>query len=328
MKIVAPLTVALGLAALPASELRHAPEEGLELTKRFSRRLELDMEEMRIEVNGNPMPAELLEGVEISVADREDFVVVDRILATADGRPTKIARTYESLEGSTEESTTSAGETMSRERGRTSELEGSTVVFAWSDDDEEWTASFDGDGGDEDLLEELRQEMDLAAWLPDSPVEEGDSWEPPFRAVTQVFDPGGNLALEEEEPDPRNVRVSGQFEENMEGSVSATFRGTREEDGREVYVIELACDVETSGTGTADLDDGPEIERSVEVALDAEGELLWDVEGGHAHSFRLAGDGRHRLLETMTGEHEGSVIERVQDLILVGTMEFEVTFER
>ena len=42
------------------------------------------------------------------------------------------------------------------------------------------------------------------------------------RAVTEGFDPGGDLALEDEEPDPRDVRVSDQFEDNMEGTVSAT----------------------------------------------------------------------------------------------------------
>ena len=133
----------------------------------------------------------------------------------------------------------------------TSELEGSTVVFTWNDDDGEYELSFpEGEEGDAELLEGLTEDMDFRALLPDGELSEGESYDIDLAGLVDVMAPGGDLKIEMEVdgadgaamgPDPAMMSDFRQFfEDVVEGSATGKFVEMRDVDGVNVAVRVVA----------------------------------------------------------------------------------------
>ena len=284
-----------------------------------------------MQFNGEEIPAEYLGEVGGSMLHEESFVVTDVLEELHDGRPTRLVRSFDELSG--QETATFAGEDGEEvdETPRTSELEGKRVVFAWDEEQGAHEAAFaEGVEGDEALLAELEEDMDLRELLPGREVEPGESWEIEPEVFDRLMSPGGDLALvaEEEEEEESD---DDSFRENLAGSFVATYRGNEVVDGVELAVVELAVEASTHDDEEPpadELPDGFQGTRRVEMQIEVAGELHWDVAHGHLASLELAGELRLRLAQTMSGEVESETFEQAQTMEFFGPMSFRFTVER
>lgn len=317
---------ALFLASGPAlDEVAFHAEEGTSVMRTFAFELHQELDELEITVNGQEIPPEYIEGVEIILDDRDRVVVIDEYGPLHDGRPARLRRTFEELSGvSTESSTGPEGDSDESSDDKSSPLEGSTVVFTWDEGEQEYSAEFE-DGGDEDLLDELVEDMDLRGLLPAGSVEEGDSWEPDIEAFKALLESGGELHLYAEGEERSEVDV--QMSDNLDGDVRVTFAGTRTEDGVEVAVLELEVSVETQGEGVEEDEQAGEVQTTVSMEFELEGELTWNLEGGYLHGVELAGALSSEITNVSEMDGGGEMMEFIQVLAFQGTLEISITVE-
>lgn len=265
-----------------ASSITFHPKEGLELSKSFRMTYEVELDEMTLSVGGEEVS---MDGTEMSMTlELEESVSVsDTYVAMGDGRPEKLRRTFDELAHSQKSSGT---QVLTTDEEYKSDLEGETVLFVWDEDEEECVASFEDSEADEDLLEELEEDMDLRGFLPEGEVEEGDSWELEASEMERLLSLGGDLHFETgdeeegEEADDLN-RAWDDALENLEGTITCTYSGDSEVDSRMVAAITI----EAEFYGSADAD-----ALTVTMTFDLEGQLDWDLEGGHFVAFELGGE--------------------------------------
>ena len=199
--ILVPFLLAPAFLALAARDEhpRFAPEEETSLSKRIEIASELVLDDMTMVANGQEMDAGML-GMEMTTTATQVVAVTDRYAAVSEGRPTRLVRTFDELSSETFVSMSNAmmGDQDADLEG-VSDLEGLTVVFAWDDEEEEYSVSFGEDAdGDEELLEGLSENLDLRDLLPPGEVSEEDSWEVEASALRNVFAPGGSVKIQPE----------------------------------------------------------------------------------------------------------------------------------
>jgi hypothetical protein len=317
MKHPYPLLCALTVPALlaltaPADKVEFHPAEGLALTRTYTSKTELTLDDMEMTMNGQPLPMEIEMDMDMTMSQRT--VVTDELGALSEGRPVRLKRSFDEL---TQQSEFSLQMEMMPDGGQDrsieseSELEGKTVVFAWDADSGAYTTSFDGGEGDETLLEGLEEDMDLRVLLPGTEVSEGDTWELDVKSLRTLLAYGGNLKLVPNDMEGMDMNAgmpgmdsmsdfSSVFGDMLEGEASAEYRGTREIDGVSCAVIHVVVDISAS----ADISDkvrdamdempeqisAAEIEHmDLEMELEGEGDLYWDLAAGVVHSFELSG---------------------------------------
>jgi hypothetical protein len=207
-------------------------------------------------------------------------------------------------------------------------LEGRVVRFTWDEDDEEYRVAFADDGEEDDeLLEDLREDMDLRAWLPDGDVDEGDSWEIDIDDFDLVSSPSG-IDLDAEDQTEEDEELDQLLEDNTTGEVEATYQGTREVDGVTVAVIFVTAEIETEAEQITD-EEGAEVTNTTAMGYEVEGELLWNLDAGHLYGVLLTGDMRWSLSEGAVGEGpDGEELEFLRVTELAGDLTVEVTVER
>lgn len=298
----------LVLANDPAGDkLAYAPKVGTTLAKHVAIEGDMELEDMKLEVDGQDMSQ--MADVQMVVKSETKLSVTDRYESVAGGRPTKLVRTFDEVSSSTH---VSGNNPMTGPQENdipmASELEGMTVVFSW--DGDAYDVAFAGDQkGDESLLEKLEENLDLRGFLPTSEVDEGDTWSIPAEAVRALLAPGGDTKLRPDAGgDPMGMD---QFSQNdmigdLSGTFDATYAGTRENDGSRVAVIKLTIDVRSAQDMTErmgqmkekmkeNMPAGIDFEVSsmdMEYALEAEGELLWNLETGLVAGVHLSGEVR------------------------------------
>lgn len=284
--------LALALFAWPAQDaLRSTPEKDLVLRKVFERRERMELTAMDMTVDGTSHGG--MEQPEWSFEVREDFVFLDRCADVVDGRATKLARTFERLAGERVDRSSKAPE-GSQEQSSTvaSELEGRTVEFTWDEEAADYAVDFTGDGGDSALLENLAADLDLSAFLPSSAVSEGDRWEVPAHAFTELLCPGGDLKLASGPSSGKANNLS--LAENLSGTIRASLGNPREEDGQTLAVIDLELELEAQAEYASD--DGEGTQRHTNV-YELSGELTWNPAAGRFHALELGGSLRTSLAE-------------------------------
>jgi hypothetical protein len=328
--VLLPLAAASDWAGRPGGEKPHyGPKAGTVLIKHVVVENELELEDSSMEVDGRDV-SDMAGQVEVAMKAAMKLSVTDVYEALGEGRPTKLKRSFEEI-SSTSHTSVSSPVMGSREHDvpMESKLEGSTVVFSWDEDDSAYRVTFDGDQkGDEDLLEGLEEDLDLRGFLPTSEVAEGDSWKVPAEAVKAALAPGGDVKLRAGSGgDP--MSGMGQFSQNdmvgeLEGEFEAVYDGARDEDGTRVAVIKLRIEARSAQDMTERLDEimeemkgelpeGLDMEISAidtEYELDAEGELLWNLETGLAHALHLSGEVRMIVDSSMSmkmGDQEQSM---------------------
>jgi len=295
---------------LPTDSVIFGPEAGSKLTKTFAFAMELELVEQNTILNGEESPTSM----EMKSTSRQEIkvVVTDEYMNLRDDAPIEFRRSFDELEF--EEATRLSLERMGEEKvgdlhaSGISALEGKTVVFSWDDDNEGYTKGFE-QGGDEDLLKGLAEDMDLRVFLPEDEVQEGDKWKIEPNGLIDILFPGGDFAFTMEsdgdEPpmpamDPKNSPYPREwFTGQIEGDLTAKYVGTCEVDDIKVAVIEITVKIIAARDMTDFLsrtildEEAPEgmsmsvDHMAVDTTLDGTGRLLWDLGGGHLHTLEL-----------------------------------------
>ena len=348
---IAALAVPALLALSPrGTEISFGLEGGSSVTKTFSSEISMTLDDMQMTMNGQEPP--MMPEMDLSVTVVNEIEISDEYISVRAGMPLEIERTFDSLSMDTEMAMEidMMGQVQSEEIPTTasSELEGTTVTFKWDADEEEYVITFTDGEGDEDLLEGLTADMDFRSLLPDGEVDVDDQWEVDIPAFAAVLAPGGNLKLIPENVDAGMMGMNSNFgstsdwfQEDVEGQVIATFTGTREsDDGVALAVIEITVEIENAVDMTdmmleamdeADLP--PEVQdmeidhMDIEVAIEAEATLMWNLEEGRAESFELSGDFEFIMDMGMAISTQGMEMEMEQVMEMSGTMTISATFE-
>ena len=231
-------------AATAGDKPTFQPKSGSTVVKHISIESEVELEDLKMEVNGQDM-SEAAGQIEMAMKIHLQLDTTDQYVAVEGGRPTKLKRTFDALSSTTHVSGSNpmAGPT-DKDIALESELEGLAVVFSWDADSSSYDVAFDGEKqGDEALLEGLEEDLDLRNFLPSSEVSKGDTWEIPAAAIKAVLAPGGNLKLLPSD-DSDSSSGAEQFSPNdmigdLEGEFVGTLGDTREEDGVKVAVIQI-----------------------------------------------------------------------------------------
>ena len=234
------LLLAAGLAAplfspqLDAHLLSFPAEAGTALTPTARRVLTLELSdgEMSMSFDGEENEAEAPE-IELVITEEESLVFSDVFSGVADGRASKIKRTFDEIETSSSQHLVNPeGEEMDDETPGSSELTEKTVLFTWDADDESYTCAFDEsvEDGDEGLLEELEAIADFTWYLPKDEVEVGDTWEIEVEAFRQTSSLSGELSVvregdEDDEGDSSRRRTSRSGETQHEKSRTSMVAG-------------------------------------------------------------------------------------------------------
>lgn len=348
-KLLLPVAVATPAAltlafTLPADSVEFRPSVAGGLTKTFNQTTEMTIDDMVMVMNGQEMPPEMMPS-DLETSTKMTIVVTDSYEGVDEGRPGKVSRTYDELASTTAFSASMPapiGE-MDEEMDGGSELEGLTVNFTWDGESEDFIASFAEENEDEDeaLLDDLWEDMDLRGLLPSGGVSEGDSWRIDLETLPHVLAPGGNLKiLPDEVNDMMGMGPGGDFSNmagmmgEFEGTATGTYQGARDMDGREVGVIALqfavhsaaditdmlmeamdSMDVENLGEMEMDFDSA-----DVEMGFDGEGELLWDLAGGHFHSIELELDMEFAMDMVMSMSMMGQDMDMEQSMEMSGSL--------
>ncbi len=296
-------TTLFALAAfLPVrTVIDYSPEEGSEIYRSFEVTASFGLEEVSMRMNDQEFPMGM-GGVDPTDIEGEfgyALQVRDRFVGVADRRPTKIHRTYETVTFSHDAFDDSGEESVD-------EIEGQDVVFTWNEEeggyDREWGE--DSEGDEDEALAVLAEDLDLRALLPGEDVEAGDRWEVPATKLGSFIIPGLDFTRAAESEiegfDGIPVGFADPLREALEEAVlECTFKGMRADGDVALAFIGLALSTEIS-MDVADVVaaqiaeqadfEGDVDEFAIDLFLDFEGELLWDVKRGHFHTFELTGD--------------------------------------
>ena len=350
-----PLLVALSFPALVAfdavaQKLAYGPEDGTSVTINYSRANEVSLEEMEMTMGGQDLSA-MMGDMEMNMSTTVEVTVTDEYVSMGKGRPAKLKRTFDSLLTSTDVSTEMAAmpEPMEVAMKGSSELEGETVVFTWNDEEGEYEVAYPGEG-DEELLEDLEEELDFRALLPDADVSKDETWEVDPNALRPAFAPSGSLKMTPAADEGGDSPFSGmggsqpsmdQVLDGLEGEVVATFGGTRDEEGVQVAVIKLEIEVESANDLSDYAEDmmsemeipGMEIEMDleafdVEYGFEGEGTLLWNLETNLPLSLEITGESNMITDQTIHMSLPGQGDQTMeQSMTMGGTETIKISFE-
>ena len=307
----AALALALAVASAagsPRDEIEFHPSEGARLTKTFEMTSAIELDDLTFIVDGLDIGEMMFGSIEASIEGSRTITVTDVYGEMTDGGPDTLTRTFDVLIGDATASFDAAGESGESGTEMESDLEGSTVVFTRSDDG--YDVAFESGEGDESLLEDLREDMDLRFLLPGESVSEDDTWEVSLSEFIALLEPGGGLRLgSDDEDDGPGMEgafdsLSDAFDEILEGSCTCTYKGMRDVDGVELAEVELEIVVSSAVDLTEMLSESleeladesamgtPEFEfADLNVDVEGTGVLLWNVDTGLLHSLDLSFDG-------------------------------------
>ena len=129
----------------------------------------------------------------------------------------------------------------------------------------------------------------------------------------------------------RGDEFDAQLRDNLSGTITARHAGTRVVDGVRAAVIRLEAETEThaeQALAEEDLMPGGSGTSRIESRYRVEGELVWDLEHGHALSLELSGESGLTMGQSMNAEHEGESLEQSQTMVFSGSVTFSMRFER
>lgn len=176
------LSLVLSLGALAAyQELasRYEPQRAVRVASEMRLELESTSQMLR---DGQPVEGGR-GGMGGASSDARKSAHLDRYLACADGRPTKVRRTFESAEGELEFQR--GGEPMSL--ALESPFDGVVVEIEADEEGELAHKVVEGSDPGQEAIELLRPELALDGLLPSSPVEEGDTWSLEGAAIARAL---------------------------------------------------------------------------------------------------------------------------------------------
>lgn len=309
---LAPLLLLSPTLRAPASELTFGVAKGTKITKTFESGMDLELSDLNVKVGGNEIPKEQLEGaMELTMTIKETLELVDEYGTLENGLPAKVVRKFEKAQREHREHQSQAGgEAKDENKDKTSELEGKQVVFTLKDG--EYKAAYVEEGGDVELLEKLEEDTDLRDILPGKSVSPGDTWKLETRKVLDALSPGGSNGYKKDDDDDGSDE---KIDENFKGETEATFKEIREVDGRKCAVITLEITGESSAPAKME-----EQEATMTLEVELEGEVLWDIEAKHFHSFDLQGEATMTVEFTQEVDAGGQPMELEIKVEMKGAM--------
>ena len=306
---------------VPLEGLTFAPAEGDRLRTTYEFEGEYSMESMVLLVDGEEMSGHgSMPRTNQTLS--EERVFLDTYEKVEGARVTRLVRTFETIDSTREDEIEMPSGTESKSTAAESELEGLQVSFDWDADEGDYVASFSEDGGDEELLEGLEASIDAALFLPEGPVQEGDSWELPASAFALFLAPGGHLKVETAQRSWSDAAVASV--RGLEGDVTCTAGAEVELNGERLMEIMLVVDVETSVELEGDVSEG---EARNETSYELSGLLLWNLEQGRLNSVELAGDVRMLGVTVKTVEMGESSFETERRYEIAGEASISLEVE-
>jgi hypothetical protein len=285
---------------------RFAPAEGSSVRKRYTERTSLTLDSAEMRQGGQALRPP---GLEFEVEVARELAVVDTYAALGKGRPARLSRVFERVEGSLKVSSQEEG------RGREvaqatyeSPLAGLEVVFTWDEQQGTHGVAF-GQGvedGDEELLEGLLEDADLRALLPAGAAKEGDEWALDPAALGALLSPCGDLhwiPVPGNAPDPGALVMGhfygvGEIGPGLAGEAKARLLSLA---GGEAVIrvdLDVAAErdahgnmVELAGEIAGDHADKVAFDEfRVTTTVDGTATLVWDLAAGRARSLELKAD--------------------------------------
>jgi len=346
--VCAPVLLA---AALPGSKVKFAPTEGSSVTKTFENKAEFSLDHMSSSINGQENPA--MPSMTMNFTTNQKIVVTDEYAANRDGAPKKLKRRFDDIGSDVTMSMKIEVMGESHDQDKTSksksQLAGKTVLFTWDGDAKDYKKAFDPASENADLLKGLKEDMDLRALLPENEVKEGDEWDVNVKSLASVLGPGGDLSLVPEDKDTNGMdmgmsggmgSMSEMLGEMLEGDAKAKFTGLRDVGGAKMAVIKLTMKIASSKDMTDIVKEAMKKQKlpaememkfdhmDIDLKIDGEGELVWDMAAGHAHSFEMSGPVHVNMDMSMKikppGQGDMSVEQRME---LSGTTNLSAKFE-
>ncbi|HVS19987.1 MAG TPA: hypothetical protein VMT18_15385 [Planctomycetota bacterium] len=242
--------------------------------------------------------------------------VDDTVGEVADGRPLALRRRWVDL-GGTGTLTLNPAQGRPKFEDRavlSSPLRDRQVDFTWIEAEGDWARLWVRDDAEEFWLAEMRGDMDGLGLIPADPVAPGAEWDVPIEGLRGLLAPGGNHLITPRTTNlfGRNIEVGvgGDYSEvlgpALAGVARARFEGVREEGGERLAVLRLTVQTLSSIADRTDLWrlSAPPEERNevshlrgalLEYELEAQGEVLWNLDRGHLHAARLSGDERYMI---------------------------------
>lgn len=306
MRLFVSIALAVAFASSAALQTDYTRERSLHISTELLYELETSSSEMLRD--GEPVESRFGSDWSLELSRRSEHV--DRVLEHSDGRPLRVQRSFEELEGS---STMQFADDY-RESEADCPLAGVTLEIEVDEDGEVEVTVVEGDEPDDErLLEGHVPTLALDALLPEGELEAGESWDLEQDAILTAL---GFEAARALFPAPRREDRGGErggrrgggrgdslapMFENMELEGSATLEeGTEEHDGLECVV--LSIEIEGSGSMPEEQREGGPgrrrmpgaeassaawIENSHEIEL--EGRLLFCIEEARPLLLELDG---------------------------------------
>lgn len=346
----------LPAGAPAAQEIRFAPEPGSTLRKTLRSSGQLTLLEAEIQIGDDPQVPE----ADFTVAWEREVVLRDRYAAVAEGRPTRLDRTFENLahqvDVDLEIEVDGNPEVEARgDADSASELEGRAVVFSWDAESGAYRAAYDeaSEPGPPELLSGLVEDVDLRALLPGKDVQEGQGWEVAGSSLRSLLVPGGDLGFDVASPvrdwqpiaagvDPAFYSDLGSLLPNEgEWKAACTLASLREVEGERFAVIDVELQVdgrqdlreamqECIARIAGSLPEGMELEvtrADLDVELEGTGQLVWDLAAGRVSTFDLQWDVELELERSLDAGGEGEEMVVETRLVLEGKIEQKLSVE-
>jgi len=317
----APIVLAFLSVTPGPEEIVHRPTAGLALRKSF------------VLVSENASDSTDSDGDTSRSESSSTFsaVVTDVILEVEGERVLKLKRTYDEISIEGEGYWESDEESDESSFAGTSEIEGATVLFAWDEESEEYSAS--SEDLDDDVLEKLSYDFDFTMLLPDGEVSVDDHWSIDAERFEGMFAMWEGLPLDWDTGDSETSEeeaVEPDVERTTEGELTATFHGPRDEKGVEVAVITLEGTIEESVL--RDVEDTQEwgshsFHEDRTGTSEVAGEILWNLASGHLHSISLQVESEGESRSTNTSTSNGQEHSFEHDESYTGSTTVTITFK-
>lgn len=292
----------VGAAIVARGELlRFQPEDGSSVDRTFDIEATFFLDDIQVNVDGQEMPPEMMMGeLDGGILVHLAMEVSDEFVRSEGGRPLELVRSYESM-------TVEAGpEGETEEMEDTPEIVGRKIRFRWDPDQEVYVKTYadDEDGEAAEELDGLEVDFDCTALLPDDEVSEGDTWTVEGTELGSVFLPGGMIFDQPEGEDAEMAEMvkealQEQFEEAFSDfAIECKYLG--KQDGG-LGEIELRFDGDASIDLTDVIMNAVEMQAgempididatvTLDLELEGQGTLLWNLENGHLSSLSLSND--------------------------------------
>jgi len=318
--------------ALPSDEISFHPKAGSEVKKKLEIELEFKPESIDLTMNGEPIPDESVDGLDEAMRIELAVGVTEKFVESKDGRPVDLLRTFDEL------SLAMKAGSEKQDAPDFDRLEGKTVRFHWKEEGEAYERSFHESEGDDVLLLNLHDDMDLRALLPAKKVSEGDTWEVPGSKLLPIFLPGGlpgGIATDDAAGTFRDAleEIQTEFGKLVESAkLSCKYTGSREEEGARVaefrFTLTGRGDIDLSKAIESMVEDEevkPKVDATATVELTGEGSVLWNLEAGRVHAFEMRLESKIGLDVKAEADMEGESLQFAIDGRIAGTGTWKLT---